>query len=123
MLVVIISIIFSGVAGAASVNSKDISLYSNDGKTFIGNLSSNVYETKSIFNEYGTYGSKYNAKSIWNEYGIYGSAYSNTSAFNEYASKPPVLMYSGKVIGYVTINKYKKNGISPNALWDWVSEF
>ena len=52
--------------------------------------------------------SKYDSKSIWNEYGTYGSAYSSYSPFNSYASYPPVIVdEEGNFYGYFTVNKYK----------------
>jgi hypothetical protein len=67
-------------------------LYSNDGKTFLGKLTTNIYDSESIYNEYGTYGSKYSANSIWNKYGTYGSEFSDESAFNDLATKPPIIV-------------------------------
>ena len=65
------------------------------------------YSSKSIWNEYGTYGSKYSSKSIWNEYGTYGSEYSSYSPWNEYASTPPVVVDSrGNFHGYLTANEF-----------------
>ena len=55
----------------------------SDHDVFLGCLNSNKYDSKSIWNEYGTYGSKYNSKSIWNEYGTYGSSYSAYSPWNK----------------------------------------
>ena len=52
--------------------------------------------------------SKYDSESIWNQYGTYGSKYSSYSPFNNYASNPPVLVdKNGKFYGYFTSNKYK----------------
>lgn len=54
--------------------------------------------------------SEYDSESIWNEYGTYGSEYSSCSPFNAYATYPPVLVDSkGNFYGYFTINKYKSN--------------
>ncbi len=53
--------------------------------------------------------SRYNSKSIWNQYGTYGSKYNNNSPFNDYASYPPILVdKNGKFYGYFTSNKYKR---------------
>lgn len=88
-------------------------LYSNDGKTFLGKLTTNKYDADSIFNDYGTYGSKYSSTSIWNEYGTYGSKYNSQSAFNPYTSTPPIIVDSNyKLIGYLTTNKYVSQGIT-----------
>lgn len=86
-------------------------LYSYDEKEYLGKLVTNKYDSYSIWNEYGTYGSKYQSKSIWNEYGDYGSPYRSTSAFNPYASQPPkIVTNSGRVIGYLSANEFKTNG-------------
>lgn len=89
-------------------------LYSNDGKTYLGELTpSDEYGKDSIWNEYGNYGSKYSSTSIWNKYGDYGSKYSDTSAFYKYANNPPVIVdRNGKFIGYLTANKYKTDGFT-----------
>lgn len=79
-----------------------------DHDVFLGKLNASKYDSKSMWNEYGTYGSEYNTNSIWNEYGTYGSAYSSYSPFNSYASYPPVIVdEEGNFYGYFTVNKYK----------------
>ena len=83
--------------------------------TVLGRISS-AYDSDSIFNEYGTYGNEYNAKSIWNEYSKFGNEYNAYSPFNEYSSKPPMIIKSGKLIAYLTTNKYMQGAISPNLL-------
>lgn len=75
---------------------------------FLGALNANKYESSSIWNAYGDYGSKYSRHSIWNKYGDYGSAYSDYSPFNKYASHPPVVVdQNGNFYGYFTINRFK----------------
>lgn len=98
------------------------SLYSNDLKVYLGKLTTNKYDADSIYNEYGTYGSKYQTKSIWNEYGTYGSKYSSESAFNELATKPPVIVYNGAVIGHLTTNATISDGVNIAALLVWLNE-
>lgn len=80
--------------------------------TYLGKITDG-YDQKSIFNKYGTYGSPYASKSIWNDYGPYGSEYSNKSARSEYTSTPPKIIVSGKVVGYLSRNKYKSGAIDP----------
>lgn len=82
----------------------------SDHDVFLGCLNSSKYDSNSIWNEYGTYGSKYNSKSIWNDYGTYGGSYSAYSPWNSYASDPPVIVdKEGNFYGYLTINQYKSN--------------
>ena len=89
---------------------------SNDGTdTFLGEITGK-YNTNSIFNNYGIYGSKYSVTSIWNPYSIYGSKYSMYSAFNEYTITPPKIIKNNETIGYLTTNKYIHGGVSPNLL-------
>ena len=79
-----------------------------DHDVYLGKLNASEYDSESIWNEYGKYGSEYNSNSIWNEYGKYGSEYSNYSPFNEYASHPPVIVdEDGNFYGYFTVNKFK----------------
>ena len=80
-------------------------------KVYLGCLNCSEYDQNSIWNQYGTYGSKYSANSIWNEYGTYGNSYSSKSPFNSYADcLPAVVDESGNFYGYLTpqmILKYK----------------
>ncbi|MCW0218322.1 MAG: hypothetical protein OJI67_08365 [Prosthecobacter sp.] len=80
--------------------------------TYLGKIA-DEYDQKSIFNKYGTYGNPYAPKSIWNDYGQYGSEYSNKSARSEYTSTPPKIIVSGKVVGFLSRNKYKSGSIDP----------
>lgn len=107
----------SYVKATEYINPENLYVYSNDGSVFLGSLSTNTFNTYSVFNTYGAYGSKYSTTSIWNSYGTYGSKYSSYSATNRYTSTPPILVYNGKVMGYVTANPYLSNGISPQNLW------
>lgn len=97
-------------------------LYSNDGKTYLGKLTSDKYDSESVFNTYGTYGSEYSVDSIWNTYGTYGSKYSADSAFNDYAIDPPIIILNGEIVGYLTANKYASGAISPYELLLWLED-
>jgi hypothetical protein len=97
-------------------------LAQNDENTYLGKLV-NKYDSQSIFNEYGEYGSKYSSGSIWNEYGSFGGKYSSDSPFNKYTSTPPMIIKKGKVIGYLTTNKNIEGNISPNLLKAIEDEF
>jgi hypothetical protein len=104
---------YSNTSTTQNAYSFPLHLYSNDGKEYLGKLVTNEYDSDSIWNKYGDYGSKYSTTSIWNTYGDYGSAYSSESAFNEYATKPPKIVDNkGNFIGYLTSNEYMLNGYS-----------
>ncbi|ERN54328.1 stalk domain-containing protein [Alkalihalophilus marmarensis] len=102
------------------VNNKSLSLVAdNSQRTYLGKATTNTYDSESIFNEYGSYGSKYGSYSIWNSYGSYGSPYATYSAFNDYTSTPPILIDAeGTVYGRVTTNSYLPGAIHPNNLYE-----
>lgn len=102
----------------ATPKSALLSIYSNDKKTFLGNLSTNTSDTDSIFNKQGNYGNAYGFNSIWNPYGTYGSETSMESAFNKNTIAPPVIMYEDMVLNYITVNKNVPGGVSPDRLWE-----
>lgn len=73
---------------AAAQSSPPILVDRETGK-YLGTLSNNRYDSDSVSNPYGRYGSEYSSDSINNPYGKYGSPYSNDSANNPYATNPP----------------------------------
>jgi hypothetical protein len=112
-------IFFSSCSFAANrlcdVVSGAVLIAQDENNTNLGNVT-NSYDSDSIFNSYGAYGSEYNSKSIWNEYGTFGSEYSQYSPFNASSSRPPMLIKNGQIIGYLSNNKYINNSVSPNLL-------
>jgi hypothetical protein len=68
-------------------------IYAEDG-TYLGRLNSNRYDSESVSNPYGRYGSRYSSSSINNPYSTYGSPYSSKSATNPYTRTPPVVIYN-----------------------------
>ncbi|OPG91292.1 hypothetical protein B2I21_34915 [Chryseobacterium mucoviscidosis] len=106
------------ISSTVSISPSELKLYSNDGKEFLGTISTNSYDSDSIFNKYGNYGSSYSTTSITNKYGTYGGEYSNESAYNKYATKPPILTYKGQTVFYVTMNTTIQNAITPQQLYD-----
>ena len=73
-------------------------LFSEDNH-FHGCLDCSKYDSDSICNKYGDYGSKYSSKSIWNKYGI-GSKYDNASPFSKYGTGLKVVDSHGMFYGY-----------------------
>lgn len=77
---------------------------------YLGCMNCSKYDSNSIWNSYGKYGSKYESNSIWNKYGSYGNEYNSDSPWNSYSSDAPVVVdKDGNFYGYFTINKYKSN--------------
>jgi hypothetical protein len=87
----------------------------DDENTYLGKIT-NGYDSDSIFNEYGSYGSEYSSSSIWNQYATFGSKYSSYSPFNEYTSTPPMIVKNRKIIGYLSANKNVRSSITPDLL-------
>ncbi len=96
-----------------------LSLYSDEPKRiYLGKLVTNEFDTDSIYNQFGTYGSKFSGSSIWNEFGTYGSEFSKYSAFNQFASNPPLIIDNkGDIVGRLTINEFTVGAIEPNSLY------
>jgi hypothetical protein len=87
----------------------------DDKNTYLGKIT-NAYDSESIFNKYGTYGSPYNSSSIWNQYATFGSEYSSYSPNNSNTSTPPMIVKNKKIFGYLTANKNINSSITPNLL-------
>lgn len=77
--------------------------------TYLGNLSANPYAPNSTSNNIN----QYDSNSINNHYGRYGSPYSNESANNPYATNPPQLYdHEGNYRGNLSNNPYDPNSVS-----------
>lgn len=96
-------------------------ILAQDGQ-FLGTLSSNIYQSDSIMNEYGIYGSKYSATSIFNQYGRYGSPYGSYSAFNPYTRTPPQIILRGQLFGVLSMNTHLRNSLNPYLLFDFIRD-
>lgn len=107
MKIILGSILFSLLTNFGF--SQSLHLYGgSNNEVYLGCLNCNSYDSDSIWNEYGTYGSSYSSNSIWNEYGTYGSEYNSYSPWNQYSSTPPVVVdKQGNFYGYFTLNEYK----------------
>ena len=92
----------------AGAQAKDLHLYVDDGSdhVYLGCFSCSPYDSNSI----------------WNEYGTYGSEYSNSSPWNEHSSSNPVLVdKDGGFYGYFTCNRYRSKRVDSN-LMDFLCE-
>jgi len=117
-LVLLLLAMVTGSARAEEVCDllKGASILAQDDKnTFLGKVT-NSYDSQSIFNEFGTYGNPFSSSSIWNEFSTFGSEFSNYSPFNKFTATPPMMVKKGKIVGYLSSNKFIKPSISPNML-------
>ena len=96
------------ISGIAASQTTDLLLFGGrNHKTFLGCLNCGQYDSNSVCNNYGTYGSRYQSDSIWNAYGTYGSKYSSESPWNKYGSDAPVIVdRKGGFYGYFSSNRY-----------------
>ncbi len=114
----------AALAGSFAVHAAELLLFVDKGgdHAFLGCFSCSRYNSSSIWNTYGQYGSRYSTKSIWNEFSDYGSSYSSYSPWNAYAQKAPVLVdRDGKFYGYFTCNRYRSKRVSAE-LMDFLCE-
>lgn len=88
-------------------------LYDTSEPTYLGRLSTNQYDSESISNPYGVYGSQYSPHSINNPYSEYGNPYSPGSVSNPYAlSTPSIYGSDGTYLGKLSSNPYDPESIS-----------
>lgn len=92
----------------------------NDG-VFLGSLVPDRFNDDSIFNTFGSFGSKYSQSSIFNPYGEYGSKFMNLSAYNEFTKTPPKVYVRGIFKAHLTKNVYLSPRIDPDHILDWAS--
>jgi hypothetical protein len=105
LMVLIMSVLTSSIVCLAS--EPYLMLFGGENHTvFLGYVNANKYETNSIWNKYGKYGSKYSSDSIWNKYGTYGSKYNNYSPWNKYTfdGSPVIVDKYGNFYGNFTVN-------------------
>ena len=99
------------------------SIVAQDGRnTFLGKIDSEI-AVNSIFNTVSLYGSEIGVHSVFNKIGQYGSDIGLYSANNEFSTKPPMIVKNGKILGYLTANRFVRGGISLLSLLALKKEF
>lgn len=94
---------------------QDVALLLFDAEThrqFAGCLNCNRYDSGSVCNRYGAYGSRYSDTSIWNRYGDFGSRYEDSSPWNRYGEGLIVVDPDGNLYGHFSLNRYAQYGQS-----------
>ncbi|MFZ7260855.1 hypothetical protein [Avibacterium avium] len=90
----------------------------NNHEKFLGCLNCNSFDSNSVWNEFGKYGSEFYSDSIWNEFGIYGSEFSSESPWNEFSTNGPIIVdNSGNYYGKFTINEFDNQTRLEFPLW------
>ncbi len=96
----------------------DLLLFS-DNQNFHGCLDCGKYDSNSVCNKFGNYGSKYSSDSIWNKYGV-GSKYNSDSPFSKYGQGLKIVDRQGGFYGYLSRSYVgeRKMRIFLNRIWD-----
>lgn len=113
-------LIMAALFGAGSASAATAYLLYDDGGEFHGCLNCDQFQSKSICNEFGTYGSQYNSDSIWNPYGSVGSKYNSNSPWSRYGKGLKIMDGDGGYYGRLSANHSTKDRI--NTL-DWWFEY
>ncbi|MEN8817216.1 MAG: hypothetical protein ABF274_10170 [Nonlabens sp.] len=91
---------------AYSTTAQNLHLYGGDDYTvYLGCLDCSRFDSKSIWNAFGDYGSSFSNTSIWNDLNNYGDANNPFSPWNTVSNKAPKIMDdAGKFQGYLSAN-------------------
>ncbi|OUS18518.1 hypothetical protein A9Q93_03875 [Nonlabens dokdonensis] len=94
-----------------SATSQNLHLYGGSDYTeYLGCLDCSRFDSKSIWNAFGDYGSSFSNTSIWNDLNNYGDPNKKLSPWNEVTNTPPkILDDKGKFKGYLTANTSLKD--------------
>lgn len=81
------------------------------------------FDTNSINNEFGRYGSRFSPTSIRNQFSQYGSRFSTYSTCNKFASSPPRVFDRSRAIYYgeLTLNQFRSEAIRIDIVVDWLT--
>ena len=75
-------------------------------ETFLGCINCSRFDSSSICNRFGDYGSRFSDTSIWSRFGTYGSRFSDDAPWGRFASNPPVVVdREGNFYGYLTVSR------------------
>lgn len=112
---VVAVVVLLTLAGVGQAQTPALLLFGGkDHKVFLGCLNCGRFDSSSVCNRYGDFGSRFSDKSIWNRFGNYGSRFSSESPWNKFATDPPVVVdRDGSFYGYFTANRFhhRRTGI------------
>lgn len=109
--------VIGGTAGTIPLTCTGLSgglVFGYDGQ-YLGRLT-NQFDSQSILNQFGAYGSQFSSTSMYNQFSSYGSQFAALSAYNQFSNTPPQLYVNGRFAAYVTKNQFKVPGVDPTAL-------
>lgn len=104
------ALVFAALALPASAAVPALLLFDGeDGEIFAGCLNCSRYDSASICNRYGDYGSRYGEKSLWNRYGQFGSRYETNSPWNRFGEGLRVVDRDGNYYGRFSRSSYDQS--------------
>ncbi|MEO9953653.1 hypothetical protein [Nonlabens sp.] len=94
------------IATSSYATSQNLHLYGGSDYTeYLGCLDCSRFDSKSIWNAFGDYGSSFSNTSIWNDLNNYGDDNNPLSPWNTVSNKAPKIVDdAGKFQGYLTAN-------------------
>ena len=94
----------------------------DNNKTFLGCLVCPETDQDSLFNRFGTYGSRFAANSILNRFGPFGGKFAPYSPCNVYSTTPPVIVDAdGENYGELTLNRDSARQAKIEGLNAWLA--
>jgi hypothetical protein len=80
------------------------------------------FDSDSVNNQFGRYGSQFSSTSIRNQFSQYGSQFDINSSCNQFATNPPrVYNSTGSVYyGELTLNQFRLDAIKTSAIVTWL---
>jgi hypothetical protein len=92
---------------------------------FFGCVFCQEFDSDSINNEFGRYGSPFSSTSIRNQFGTWGSEFSTNSACNPFATGPPRVFNSDSTVYYgeLTLNAFGSDAIKASSIVNWLAQF
>jgi hypothetical protein len=82
---------------------------------YLGKITDNPFDQRSITNEYGPFGSAFSPTSIFNQFSPYGSEFGQYSVNNSFCTQPPKLYLNARFAGVVSANEFVLNRIPTDA--------
>jgi hypothetical protein len=94
------------IASSSYASSQNLHLYGGaDYTEYLGCMDCSRFDSKSIWNAFGDYGSNFSNTSIWNDLNNYGDPNNPLSPWNKVSNKAPkIIDDAGKFQGYLTAN-------------------
>lgn len=114
---------YCGATQGVASRCQDAVLIARDG-TYLGEAVSAAFDSESVCNPNGMYGSNWSRVSIYNRNGPYGSSFGPESAYNASTLSAPAIACreSAQIIGYVSKNMARPSVVDPDGFCAWLRQ-